>query len=91
MNISIEYLNKITPKNNNIVIFVKGAIPGEKVKAKIYKKKKKYLEAYVVEKIKQTKNQHQAKIITTSSQHTNNIKQKSNTTLSARWSITAQF
>ncbi len=25
---------------NNIVIFVKGAIPGEKVKAKIYKKKK---------------------------------------------------
>ena len=41
---------------NNIVIFVKGAIPGEKVKAKIYKKKKKYLEAYVVEKIKPSKN-----------------------------------
>tara|TARA_Y100001970_G_scaffold47548_1_gene60142 strand:+ start:1556 stop:2965 length:1410 start_codon:yes stop_codon:yes gene_type:complete len=48
---------------NNIVIFVKGAIPGEKVKAKIYKKKKKYLEAYVVEKIKPSKNQVEPKCI----------------------------
>jgi len=46
---------------NKIVIFVKGAIPGEKVKAKIYKKKKNYLEAYVVEKIKPSKNQIDAK------------------------------
>ena len=27
----------------DIIIFVKGAIPGEKVKAKIYKKKKNYV------------------------------------------------
>lgn len=36
---------------NDIVIFVKDGIPGQKVKAKIWKKKKKYLEAYVIEKI----------------------------------------
>ena len=39
----------------DIIIFVKGAIPGEKVKAKIYKKKKNYLEAYSVENIKASK------------------------------------
>ena len=39
----------------DIIIFVKGAIPGEKVKAKIYKKKKNYLEAYSIENIKASK------------------------------------
>ena len=34
-----------------LVIFVKGSIPGQKVSAKIYKKKKNYLEAYIVEVI----------------------------------------
>ena len=40
---------------DDIVVFVKGGIPGEKLKAKIYKKKKKYLEAYPVEQIKKSK------------------------------------
>ena len=40
---------------DDIVIFVKGAIPGQTVKAKVYKKKKRYLEAYVVEIIKSSK------------------------------------
>ena len=39
----------------NIIIFVKGGIPGEKLKAKIYKKKKNYLEAYSIEKIEPSK------------------------------------
>ena len=37
---------------NDIVVFVKGGIPGESLKARIYKKKKNYLEAYPVEQIK---------------------------------------
>ena len=40
---------------DDIIIFVKGAIPGEKVKAKIYKKKKNYLEAYTIENIEASK------------------------------------
>ena len=39
----------------DIIVFVKGAIPGEKIKAKIYKKKKNYLEAYSIEKIQSSK------------------------------------
>ena len=42
---------------NNIVIFVKGGIPGQKVKARIWKKKKNYLEAYAIEKIKTSKDE----------------------------------
>ena len=42
---------------NNIVIFVKDGIPGQKVKVKISKKKKNYLEAYVVEKITPSKDE----------------------------------
>ena len=37
---------------NDIVVFVKGGIPGERVKGRIYKKKKNYYEADIVEKIK---------------------------------------
>ncbi len=40
---------------NDIVVFVKGGIPGESLKARIYKKKKNYLEAYPVEQIKKSK------------------------------------
>ena len=36
---------------NDIVIFVKDGLPGQKVKARIWKKKKNYLEAYAIEKI----------------------------------------
>ena len=39
---------------NDIVIFVKGGLPGQSVKSKILKKKKKYLEAYVLEVIKKS-------------------------------------
>ena len=42
---------------DNIVIFVKGGLPGQSVKARIYKKKKKYLEAYVLEVLKKSKDQ----------------------------------
>ena len=38
----------------DMVIFVKGGIPGQLVKSKIYKKKKKYLEAYVLEILKES-------------------------------------
>lgn len=41
----------------DMVIFVKGGIPGQLVKSKIYKKKKKYLEAYVLEVLEKSKNQ----------------------------------
>ena len=39
---------------NDITIFVKGGLPGDKLKAKIYKKKKNYLEAYSLEKIEKS-------------------------------------
>ena len=39
---------------NDIVVFVKGALPGQSVKSKIFRKKKKYLEAYVLEIIKES-------------------------------------
>ena len=39
---------------NDITIFVKGGLPGDKLKAKIYKKKKNYLEAYSIEKIQKS-------------------------------------
>ena len=42
---------------DNIVIFVKDGIPGQKVKAKIWKKKKNYLEAYTIEKIESSKDE----------------------------------
>ena len=35
---------------NDIVVFVKGGIPGERVKGRIYKKKRNYYEADIVEK-----------------------------------------
>ena len=41
----------------DMVIFVKGGIPGQLVKSKIYKKKKKYLEAYVLEVLEKSENQ----------------------------------
>ena len=42
---------------NNIVVFVKDGLPGQFVKSKILKKKKKYFEAYVIETIKESDNQ----------------------------------
>ncbi len=47
--------------HENIVVFVKGAIPGQTVRVKIYKKKKKYFEAYVIETIKPSKFEVSAK------------------------------
>ena len=41
---------------NNIVVFVRGGLPGQSVKSKIFKKKKKYFEAYVLEVIKESPN-----------------------------------
>jgi len=46
---------------DEMVVFVKGGITGQKVKAKIYKKKKKYLEAYVVDKIIPSKDEQEPK------------------------------
>ena len=46
---------------DGMVIFVKDGLPGQKVKAKIYNKKKKYLEAYVIEKISPSKNEQEPK------------------------------
>jgi len=40
---------------NDMVVFVRGGIPGEKLKAKISKRKKNYLEAYALEKIRKSK------------------------------------
>ena len=42
---------------NDMVIFVKGGLPGQLVKSKISKKKKKYFEAYVLETIKESADQ----------------------------------
>ena len=42
---------------NDIVVFVKGGLPGQFVKSKILKKKKKYFEAYVLETIKESNDQ----------------------------------
>ena len=44
---------------NDIVVFVKGGLPGQSVKSKIFKKKKKYFEAYVLEIIKESPDQVQ--------------------------------
>ena len=52
---SLAYGGMGVSYHNDVVIFVKGGIPGEKLKAKIYKKKKNYLEAYPIEKIKKSK------------------------------------
>ena len=41
---------------NDLVVFVKNTIPGQVVRAKIFKKNKKYLEAYPIEIIKESKN-----------------------------------
>tara|TARA_B100001123_G_scaffold407990_1_gene500748 strand:+ start:515 stop:1912 length:1398 start_codon:yes stop_codon:yes gene_type:complete len=42
---------------NDLVVFVKGGLPGQTVSSKIYKKKKKYLEAYVLEILKESNDQ----------------------------------
>ena len=52
---SLAYGGMGVSYHNDVVIFVKGGIPGEKLKAKIYKKKKNYLEAYPIEIIKKSK------------------------------------
>ena len=46
---SLAYGGLGLARKDNFVIFVKGAIPGQSVKAKIYKKRKGYAEARVQE------------------------------------------
>ena len=54
---SLSYGGLGVAHHNDIVIFVKGGLPGQLVKSKLFKKKKKYFEAYVLEVIKKSKNQ----------------------------------
>ena len=49
---SLAYGGKGVAKTNNFVIFVKNAIPGQKVLARIYKKRKGYAEASIKEILK---------------------------------------
>ena len=51
---SLAYGGLGISRYNDITIFVKGGLPGDKLKAKIYKKKKNYLEAYSLEKIEKS-------------------------------------
>ena len=53
---SLSYGGLGVAHHNNIVVFVRGALPGQSVKSKIFKKKKKYFEAYVLEVIKESPN-----------------------------------
>ena len=48
-------------KINDLIIFVKNAIPNQKVLAKITKVKKNYIEAYKLEVIKKSSNEVDAK------------------------------
>ena len=52
---SLAYGGKGVAKVDDFVIFVKNAIPGQKVKAMIYKKRSGYAEARPVEVIKESK------------------------------------
>jgi len=51
---SLAYGGKGIAKVDNFVIFVKGAIPGQTVKARVYKKKKGFAEANTIEVIKES-------------------------------------
>ena len=51
---SLAYGGMGVAKVDNFVIFVKGAIPGEKIIARIYKKRKGFAEAFVKEVIKKS-------------------------------------
>ena len=51
---SLAYGGKGIAKIDNFVIFVKGAIPGQTVKARVYKKKKGFAEANTLEVIKES-------------------------------------
>ena len=52
---SLAYGGKGVAKTNNFVIFVKNAIPGQKVLARIYKKRKGYAEASIKEILEESK------------------------------------
>ena len=51
---SLAYGGKGISKYNDIVIFTNNVLPGQKIKAKIIKKKKKYLEAILIEIVKES-------------------------------------
>ena len=51
---SLAYGGKGIAKVDNFVIFVKGAIPGQTVNARVYKKKKGFAEANTLEVIKES-------------------------------------
>ena len=51
---SLAYGGMGVAKVDNFVIFVKGAIPGEKIIARVYKKRKGFAEAFVKEVIKKS-------------------------------------
>ena len=51
---SLAYGGMGVAKVDNFVIFVKGAIPGEKIIARIYKKRKGFAEAFVKEVIEKS-------------------------------------
>ena len=51
---SLSYGGKGISRHNGIVIFTNNVLPGQKVKAKIIKKKKSYLEAIPIEIIKES-------------------------------------